>query len=164
MKKIEKNIIVNAPIQQVFEDVSTSTGTKKFFAPHSKIALTINGKFELSFDIQSFESRFKSSSGMKILSFVPNKMLSFEWKNPKDLKSILEEKTWVTIFLDEVTNMQTKIKLIHIGWKEGNDWDEAFNYFVRFWDIVVFRFKYCYDKGPVDWNNPVYPPHLAGIV
>lgn len=164
MKKIEKNLIVNAPIQKVFEDVSTSKGIKKFFAPHSKIDLTINGKFELSFDSQSYESRFKSSIGMKILSFVPDKMLSFEWNNPKDLKSILEDKTWVTIFLDEVTNLQTKIKLIHIGWEEGKDWDEAYNYFVRFWDIILFRLQDYYNNGPVDWNNPSYPPHLKGIV
>lgn len=161
MKRIEKNIIVNAPVKKVFEDVSTTNGTQKFFAPKTKVELKLNGSYEVYFDKGLLETKLTDTIGMKILSFVPNKMISFEWKNLSNLENIINYKTWVTIFLEEITNKQTKVKLIHIGWKEGEEWDVSFNYFVRFWDVVLFRLQYYYNHGTIDWDNPVYPPHLA---
>jgi hypothetical protein len=50
--------------------------------------------------------------------------------------------------LDEV---RVAVELHHLGWKQGEQWDQAFAYFERAWDVVLGRFERCILEGPIDW-------------
>jgi hypothetical protein len=43
------------------------------------------------------------------------------------------------------------VELHHLGWKPGEQWDQAFEYFDDAWDVVMGRFVECVDRGPIDW-------------
>ena len=50
---------------------------------------------------------------------------------------------------------ETQVSLVHDGWGEGGEWDQAFDYFTRAWgEIVLPRLKYRFDEGPIDWQDP----------
>ncbi len=84
-----------------------------------------------------------------------NKMLTFSWNSPPELPVIREQKTFVIIRFIELDKNHTQVNLTHIGWGEGSQWTEAFDYFKRAWlKVVLPRLKYCFDVGPVDWSNP----------
>jgi hypothetical protein len=49
---------------------------------------------------------------------------------------------------------QTKVRLTHLGWGEGGEWDQAFAYFTQAWQVVLGRLAHRFSVGPIDWNNP----------
>ena len=61
----------------------------------------------------------------------------------------------VTVDLEPQGSGRTLVRLSHIGWGNGEDWDRAFAYFDQAWkDIVLPRLEHRFKSGPVDWSNP----------
>src|SRR5918993_1344651 len=49
---------------------------------------------------------------------------------------------------------RTRVRFTHLGWGEGESWDQAYNYFDRAWNEVVLpRFRYAMEVGPIDWKK-----------
>ncbi|MCY7763422.1 SRPBCC domain-containing protein [Bacillus spizizenii] len=98
---ITKNIILEAPIQKVWETVSTSEGIAKWFMPND-FQLKEGQEFTL-------QSPF-GPSPCKVLTVQVPTELSFEW----DIDG------WVVTFQLEDLGEKTRFTLIHGGWKEPN--------------------------------------------
>lgn len=141
-KHIYKEVIVPASIKKVWKAWTDEKEIMKFFAPIAKIELQIGGAFEMYFLLDNPKG-LQGSEGVKILSYVPEKMLSFDWNAPPEFPEIRKKKTWIVIFFEEA-DKKTMLKLYHFGWKKGEDWDKVYNYFQNAWDIVLKRFQeYC---------------------
>ena len=80
------------------------------------------------------------------MSFVPDKMLSFEWNAPPQFPDVRKEKTWCVIFFDKLDLNSTKIRFYHLGWKEGDEWDQVYDYFQNVWDYVLGNLKKLFEK------------------
>jgi hypothetical protein len=52
---------------------------------------------------------------------------------------------------------QTRITLTHVGWKMGEEWQKALQYFDKAWEVVLGRLQYRFQKGPIDWKKPFTP-------
>jgi phenylpropionate dioxygenase-like ring-hydroxylating dioxygenase large terminal subunit len=95
---------------------------------------------------------------MKILSFLPMEMLSFDWNAPPQYPTVRRDQhTWVVVQFYPISSNQTRVRLTHIGWKEGDEWDKVFQYFKRAWDVVLGRLEYKFLGGRIDWNDPYRP-------
>ncbi len=81
----------------------------------------------------------KGSEDCKILSFLPNKMLSFSWNAPPQFKEIRESeyKTWVVINFEPISKIETRITLTHTGWPDNDQWTAVYNYFNKAWEMVL---------------------------
>jgi uncharacterized protein YndB with AHSA1/START domain len=81
----------------------------------------------------------RGSETCKILSFLPNELLSFSWNAPPHFESVRNStyKTWVVVQFFPISESQTRIKLAHVGWPSGDDWDLVFNYFDKAWQMVL---------------------------
>jgi hypothetical protein len=60
----------------------------------------------------------------------------------------------VVVRLDDVGATATRVRLTHLGWREGGQWDQVHSYFDRAWDTVFRRLVRRFESGPVDWENP----------
>lgn len=59
------------------------------------------------------------------------------------------------IWVEQHECAHSLVTLIHTGWGEGGEWDDAFTYFERAWgDIVLHRLQHRFENGPVDWSDP----------
>ena len=152
-RKISKELIINAPVDKVWKTWTTVSGISTFFAPDGFIELAVGGSYEIYF-VPDAPIGQKGSEGAKILSFVPQKMLSFTWNAPLQFGELREEKTWIVIDFASLANNKTHITLTHLGWQTGESWDNLYNYFQKAWDRVLSRLQYCFDFGPIDWKNP----------
>jgi len=67
-----------------------------------------------------------------------------------------ERAQWVVVFL-EASGGGTLVRLVELGWKEGEEWEAVYRYFDRAWTTVLARLAYSISTGPIDWENPYRP-------
>jgi len=159
---VRKEVKVNASVEKVWNAWATNDGATKFFAPKARIELAVGGPYELYFDLEAPKGS-QGGEGCKVLSFLPVEMLSFEWNAPPEFPNVrkeqMEKHTWVVVQFNRVAKNQTRVRLTHLGWKEGEEWEKVFQYFLRAWDIVLGRLEHVFSTGkPVDWESPYRPP------
>lgn len=137
-KNIQKIKTVDASLETVWLKWTTHAGLKTFFGLDNKIELTPGGPYEIYFLLDQPVGR-KGGEGNRVLSFVPNQMLSFTWNAPPQIPEIRNQKyrTWVVVNYRQISQERTEVTLNHLGWPEGEKWDETFDYFQRAWGIVM---------------------------
>ncbi len=137
-KQIEKEIIVKAPLEEVWNRWTTEEGVRTFFAQDCNVELRLGGKYEMYF-LKDAEPGLRGSEGCKVLSFIPYEMFSFSWNAPPQFPDIRNGgvHTYVVINFEKITLQETKVRLRHLGWQEGGDWDEVFAYFDNAWGKVL---------------------------
>ncbi|UCE96776.1 MAG: SRPBCC domain-containing protein [Candidatus Bathyarchaeota archaeon] len=96
LRAIRKEIMVDAPVSEIWKAWTTTEGVLAFFAPKANIQLSIVGPYELLFDLDAPEGS-QGGEGLKILSFLPEEMLSFEWNAPPQFPIVRRQRTWVVV-------------------------------------------------------------------
>ena len=110
--------------------------------PEAHIDLRVGGAFELLFLPENDDGN-RGSEGCQILSYVPDRMLSFSWNTPGHL-SVGRALTWVVVEFTGVENGEradggTRVDITHQGIGTGTDWDEVSDYFRHAWRRVLRR-------------------------
>ncbi|MHB8132001.1 MAG: SRPBCC family protein [Mobilitalea sp.] len=137
-REIRKTKVINQSVNDLWTKWTTHDGLISFFGKDNKIELKIGGAFEIYFLLKN-PVGLQGSEGCKILSFLPNRMLSFSWNVPPKFKELRESdhKTWVVIEFKEINVQKTEILLIHLGWIDCIQWNEVFEYFNEAWESVL---------------------------
>lgn len=137
-KIIDKQIVVEESLDSVWWRWTTSEGIASFFAPDSKVELKSGGFFEMYF-LPEEEYGKRGGEGSRILSFLPHEMLSFTWSAPPYIPEIRnhEHKTWVVIQFSKTEEENVLVRIRHLGWLDGEKWDETYNYFDKAWPAVL---------------------------
>ncbi|MEM1322826.1 MAG: SRPBCC domain-containing protein [Bacteroidota bacterium] len=152
-KLIKHSIMVNAPSAAVWDCWTTEEGIRSFFAEDCRIDLRIGGAYEMYFRKDLPEGQ-RGSEGCVILSYVPGRMLSFDWNAPNEFPEVRKERTWVVIQLQATENKQTQVELFHLGWQEGEEWEDVFDYFDNAWQRVLAWLKRYFEQDkPQYWYN-----------
>ncbi len=144
-KIIEKGILLHAPIDQVWKAWTTEDGLKSFFAPDCKLELAPCGKFELYFMMDNPEGS-RGSETCIVLSFIKNDLFSFTWNAPPQFPEVRKgPKTMVVLNFHELANGSSHLKLRHVGWHDGEEWDAVYQYFDKAWTHVLNSLKKTFD-------------------
>jgi uncharacterized protein YndB with AHSA1/START domain len=151
-KAIEREVLVNAPVEKVWQAWTTTNGIKTFFAPDAHVDLRVDGAFEIFINPYAPPGQ-KGADGMRILGFQKERMLSFTWNAPPDLPEARKQRTIVIVRLEPVGEGKTRVTLHHLGWGEGGEWDKAFAYFSAAWPHVLQNLQDSFTKGPKDWTQ-----------
>jgi uncharacterized protein YndB with AHSA1/START domain len=158
---IQSKIEIPAPLGEVWTAWTTESGAKTFFAPECSLDLRPLGAYEMYFDLEA-EPGLQGGEGCRVLAVQPMAMLSFTWNAPPHLPEVRGQYTHVVVRFKTVSETATGVSLVHAGWGEGGQWDQAFDYFNSAWKKVVLpRLAYRFTVGPVDWSSP---PDLAAFI
>ena len=153
---IDKSVVVSAPRAEVWRAFTTSEGARTFFAPDANIRLELGGPYELFFDPEQPQG-LRGGEGMRVLSFVPEEMLSFEWNAPPSLAAARAgPRSFVVVELSE-RGATTLVRLRHLGIERMQQASEVESYFQRAWDMVMAWLDHRWTFGPVDWSSPPRP-------
>lgn len=153
-KAIRAEVVVAASIEAVWHAWTTEQGATSFFAPACRIDLRLDGAYEMYFDLNA-ESGKKGGEGMRLLALDPPHMLAFTWNAPPHLPDVRDQRTYVQVKLEALSESETKVRLVHTGFGDGGEWDQSYAYFNRAWpDIVLPFLKHRFAEGPIDWSNP----------
>lgn len=149
-RAVDKEIIVPAGVDAVWQAWTTSDGIKTFFAPDALVEPRVGGAFRIHVD-PGAEPGSKGADDMRILAIQPKKMLSFDWNAPPSLPQARQQRTFVIVRLHPVDAKTTRVTLHHTGWGDGGEWDQAYQYFDRTWGHVLAALKTRFEQGPRDW-------------
>jgi uncharacterized protein YndB with AHSA1/START domain len=151
-RAIEKEVLVNATPDQVWDAWTTRAGIVSFFAPDAEVDARVGGAFHVYIDPFA-EPGAKGADDMRFMALQPKRMLSFDWNAPPSLPEIRKQRTFVMIRIEPADATSTRVALYHTGWGDDGDWDQAYAYFDRAWGNVLANLKKRFETGPVDWTE-----------
>jgi uncharacterized protein YndB with AHSA1/START domain len=147
---------------EVFRLWTSKEGVGKFFAPGARIDLKPGGRYEILFAPASDpEGNSHGTKGARILRLVRDRELAFEWitfagdeslgRNappfaPPAERNIRPLPTWVELAFDPVPGQpdQTHLRFAHYGFREGEKWEQSYDWFGRAWKSVLDELvSYC---------------------
>ena len=150
-RAIDKEVVVAASPQEVWNAWTTREGITSFFSPDAKIEARVGGAFEVY--INPFaEPGMKGADDMRFLALQPPRMLSFTWNAPPSLPEVRAQRTFVVVRIEPMNERETRVTLHHTGWGDGGEWDRAYTYFDRAWGNVLGNLKKRFESGPIDWT------------
>ncbi len=135
-KIIYKYIHLNCNQHQVFEMFTANKLLESWLANLAEVEPFESGKYELFWEPDDRENN--STIGCKITKIMTDKFIAFEWRSPKQFKhfaNIADPLTHVVIFFIPDKN-GTEIHLIHSGWRNQKEWDEAREWQERAWSLA----------------------------
>ena len=150
-RAIDKDVVVAATPEQVWNAWTTREGITSFFAPDAKVDARVDGAFEIYINPLA-EPGLKGADGMRFMALQPPRMLSFTWNAPPSLPEVRQQRTFVVVRLQPVGEKETRVTLHHTGWGDGDEWDKAYGYFDRAWGNVLQNLKKRFESGPIDWT------------
>ena len=137
---IRKELVVNAPIADVWHAWTTDEGARTFFSESTNIDLRPGGPYEIFFSLDAPEGE-RGCEGCRVLAFDPPRMISFTWNAPPKFPELRRHQTRVTVRLSPEGEGKTRVLFVHEGFGESETWLEVRDYFVVAWgEHVLPRF------------------------
>ncbi|MFG0284924.1 MAG: SRPBCC domain-containing protein [Phycisphaerales bacterium JB039] len=135
---------VATPVAECWRLWTTGAGVGSWLTPDNRIELRIGGPYEIYFSMTAPEGQ-RGSEGCRILSYLPERMLSFEWNAPPQFPEVRAQRSRVVILFDEV-EAGTRVRLAHTGFGDGDQWDQVYDYFSAAWPRVMDHFASSLDR------------------
>jgi uncharacterized protein YndB with AHSA1/START domain len=138
-RAIHHEVIVPRSRAEAWKQWTTVEGLR-FAVKEAKVELRPGGHYEWYFLLENAPGS-RGGEGCRILSFLPERMLSFTWNAPPELERTRKQYTWVVVSFDDAPG-GTRVSLDHLGWPakglvDDPQWEETFRYFDRAWGPVM---------------------------
>lgn len=157
-RALEKQVVIDASVDQVWDAWTTRAGIQSFFAPDAEIDARVDGAFHIFINPYA-EPGAKGADTMRYLALQPKSMLSFDWNAPPSIPATRGQRTFVVLRFAPRGD-QTVLTLFHTGWGDANGvdgkaWEETYAYFDKAWDGVLGSLQRRFAPGgkPVDWTE-----------
>lgn len=150
-RRLDFVAIVPAKVGEVWSALTTVEGIQSFYAPGAVIELRPGGAYEIHHAPEAAPGE-RGMEGTKILSFVPEAMLSGTGSAPPEFAQVRREKTKWVILLDDADG-GTRVQMSMIEWGRGAEWDRAYDYFAEHNPAFLEALRKRFAEGPVDWKE-----------
>ena len=150
-RAIDKEVEVNASLDQAWQAWTTREGITSFFAPDAVVEPRVGGAFHIHID-PGAPAGARGADDMRFMALQPKKMLSFDWNAPPSLPEARMQRSFVVVRFFPLTETRTRVTLHHTGWGDGGEWDKAYVYFDKAWAAVLGNLQKRFDTGPYDWT------------
>jgi uncharacterized protein YndB with AHSA1/START domain len=150
-RALDKEVVVKATLDQVWQAWTTREGITSFFAPDARIEPRVGGAFQIYMN-PGAEPGMKGADDMRYMALQPKKMITFDWNAPPSLPEARAQRTFVIVRFAPVDDATTRVTLHHVGWGEGGEWDKTYAYFDKAWSAVLGNLQQRFEKGPRDWT------------
>ncbi|MBS0434433.1 MAG: SRPBCC domain-containing protein [Proteobacteria bacterium] len=151
-RSLDKEVLVPAPIAEVWAAWTTREGITSFLAPDAEIDARVGGAFHVHFDPLAAPGN-KGADDMRYMALQKPTMLSFDWSAPPQLPQARAQRSFVVVRLKDVDGKSTRVTLHHVGWGDGGEWEQAYAYFDRAWGNVLANLRKRFESGPIDWSD-----------
>lgn len=151
-RAIDKEVVVAAPIEAVWQAWTSKSGIESFFAPEAEVEPRVGGAFHIHINPYA-PAGSKGADDMRYMALQKPTMVTFDWNAPPSLPEVRAQRTFVIVRLAQLDPNTTRVRLHHVGWGDGGQWDRAYAYFDSAWGNVLGNLKKRFETGPVDWSE-----------
>lgn len=146
--------VVEAPIGEVWRAWSTSEGLSAALGGRTtRVECAVGGAFEIHFSDDAPEGE-RGSEGCTVLSYVPERMVSFTWNAPPQFKHARQRHSHVVVELRAVTDSSTEITLTNLGFdalakndpEHADEYRQVRAYFANAWPRFLGWFVERFEK------------------
>ena len=151
-KRLEWELVVPAPVAEVWEAWATADGIATWAAPAGYVELRPGGTWEAHFEPDRPKGQ-RGSDANEIVEVVPGHALVIRAGAPQRFPTVRAEKTTFVITLTPAGAHHTLVHGSQTGWKEGTEWEEAFDYLARGNAVWLDWLHQRFTTGPIDWSR-----------
>jgi uncharacterized protein YndB with AHSA1/START domain len=143
---IINHAIVGAPVAEVWEAWTKSEELTKFVGRGAEIDPRPRGLFRVVFFPERVSPVDRGNDGL-ILSLEPQRMLTFTWMTPLNMKGLRGNSTVVSLHFTPLDATTTRVDLLNTGYGQGEEWQAAYDYNVKGWDRILAALEYRFKIG-----------------
>lgn len=151
-RSLSWELVVPATAEEVWRAWTTAEGIASWSAPAGYVELRKGGSWEAHFNPDRPPGE-RGSDANEIVDFVPGRMLVIRAGAPQQFPNVRREKTTFTLLLTPVARDHTLVQGTQTGWKEGAEWDAAFEYLGRANAVWLDWLHQRFTTGPIDWSE-----------
>lgn len=142
-KVLTLEVTIPAPRAAVWQAFTTSDGLSTWLTPGAVVDLRPGGEWTAHFP-------GGKTGGGTILSYVPEEELVLSAMAPERFPTVRAERTRVR-FHFETKGDSTIVQLVQTGWKNGEEWDKAYEYLTVGNAQLLATLHRRFVSGPIDW-------------
>lgn len=151
-KRLSWELVVPAPVEEVWEAWTTAEGIASWSAPAGYVELRRGGAWEAHFNPDRPPGQ-RGSDANEIVDFDPRRLLVIRAGAPLKFPTVRAEKTMFYLTLTPVGSHHTLVQGMQTGWKDGSEWDAAFEYLASANAVWLDWLHQRFSTGPIDWNE-----------
>jgi uncharacterized protein YndB with AHSA1/START domain len=144
LKPVDVEVLVRGSLADVWNAWTTNDGVRQWFAPGSNIDLRIGGPYEIYF-MPDAPAGQRGGDDLKVLAYLPQEMLTFEWSAPPKFAKVRPHRSWVVVRFTDVGDGTVRVRLTNAGFAEGaaahpedkEEWVQVREYFSQAWPFVL---------------------------
>ncbi len=145
-KALRFEVVVPGSLDEVWQAMSTEAGMETWLWKDARVDLRPGGDWLVLYTPTA-------TGGGTIVSFVPRKELVMKAMAPEKFPTVRSERTDVTFSLAAVSPTATRVTLMQTGWKDGAEWDAAYEYLSRGNAQLLTQLHQRFATGPLDWSK-----------
>lgn len=143
-KALVFEITIPASIDAVWKAFTTSEGLSTWLTPGAVVDLRNGGEWTAHYP-------GGKTGGGTIVSFKPKREIVMSAMAPEWFPHVRSERTRAVFEFKAVDRGSTLVRLTQTGWKEGEEWDKAYDYLAGGNAQLLETLKRRFVSGPLDW-------------
>jgi uncharacterized protein YndB with AHSA1/START domain len=145
-KALSFEVQVPASRDRVWTAFTTSDGLSTWLTPGAVVDLRKGGEWAAHFP-------GGATGGGTILDFTPKMKLVMSAKAPPKFPHVAAERTTAIWTFETAGDQLTRVRLYQTGWKEGEEWDKAYDYLAVGNAQLLETLRRRFESGPIDWGK-----------
>lgn len=150
-KVLHLSVLLNTDVQKAFRMFTENELLQSWLTDIADVEPRPGGKYELFWDGKDRENN--STIGCRITAIEENKFLAFDWKGPTQFNHFMNKTvplTHIVVFFlphSGGDRQYTEVHLLHTGWGDSAEWDEAREWFEKAWKAAFDRLEKSVTTG-----------------
>jgi uncharacterized protein YndB with AHSA1/START domain len=140
-KILHHSVRLNCDAHRAYEMFTINKLLQSWLTKLADVEPVVGGKYELFWDPEDKENN--STIGCKITALEQDRLLAFDWKGPVQYKHFMNNADPLTHVVvcffpyEDGASPCTEVFMIHTGWRDSSEWEEARKHFERAWSNAL---------------------------
>lgn len=143
-KALQFEVIVPGSIDDVWTAFTTTEGLSTWLWRDVRVDLRPGGDWIVLYP-------GGKTGGGTIVEFQPKRFVTMKAMAPEQFPTVRETRTTARFEFEAASATTTKVTLVQTGWKDGREWDEAYDYLAGGNATLLRQLHRRFATGPITW-------------
>lgn len=143
-KALKVEVLVPGKLNDVWTAFTTGRGLNTWLWSDCTVDLRAGGEWTVHYP-------GGKTGGGSIVAFTPLRSIEMRAMAPEQFPTVRSERT-KAVFEFEAIGAKTRVTLTQSGWKQGKEWDDAYDYLATGNAQLLGQLWYRFANGPINWN------------